>query len=165
MFATSGDALIRQDAVATIMSRLFPRALVITPNLAEAAFLTGLSPAADLMEMEGQARALLSRGARAVLIKGGHSEGPDATDLLVTPESCRHFHAPRLATRNTHGTGCTLSAAIAAFVAQGEGLEPAIEKAKAYITNALAGSMDWSLGQGPGPVHHFHASWPSEAMQ
>ncbi|CAN1505368.1 ThiD Hydroxymethylpyrimidine/phosphomethylpyrimidine kinase [Rhabdaerophilaceae bacterium] len=159
MVATSGDALIQQDAVATIIQRLFPRALLITPNLAEAAFLTGQSPARDLLEMEAQGRALLSRGARAVLVKGGHSAGSDAIDLLVRPDGVESFSARRIDTQNTHGTGCTLSAAIAAFLAHGDELESAVAKAKAYLTKALEAARDLKLGHGAGPVHHFFAQW------
>jgi hydroxymethylpyrimidine/phosphomethylpyrimidine kinase len=165
MVATSGDALIQQDAVAMIIRRLFPRALVITPNLAEAAFLTGLSPARDHMEIEAQGRALLARGARAVLIKGGHATGEEAIDLLITPKDVKRYASPRIETKNTHGTGCTLAAAIAAFLARGEHLETAIGHAKAYLTDALRAGAGWHLGQGAGPVHHFHALWRKEAAE
>lgn len=159
MIATSGDPLIEQDAVAGIITRLFPRASLITPNLPEAAFLTGLSVAQDQHEMEAQARALLSRGAQAVLMKGGHQHGVEAIDLLVDAHGTYEFRAPRIETRNTHGTGCTLSAAIAAHLARGEGLHDAIAHAKAYLTGALEAGAKFSLGSGPGPVHHFHHLW------
>ncbi|MBN8534548.1 MAG: bifunctional hydroxymethylpyrimidine kinase/phosphomethylpyrimidine kinase [Rhizobiales bacterium] len=162
MVATSGDALIQQDAVAMIIRRLFPRAVLLTPNLAEAAFLTGLLPARDHMEMEAQGRALLARGARAVLIKGGHAAGEEAIDLLVTPSSVKLFAAPRIKTENTHGTGCTLAAAIAAMLARGAALEVAIGEAKRYLTEAIRAGAGWRLGRGAGPVHHFHALWSKE---
>lgn len=165
MVATSGDALIQQDAVAMIIRRLFPRAVLLTPNLAEAGFLTGLSPARDHIEMEAQGRALLARGARAVLIKGGHATGGDAIDLLITPSGVKFFAAPRIATNNSHGTGCTLAAAIAAFLARGEHLEAAITHAKNYLTEAIRAGAEWKLGHGPGPVHHFHAFWRKEAAE
>jgi hydroxymethylpyrimidine/phosphomethylpyrimidine kinase len=157
MVATSGDALMEQDAVAMIIRRLFPRALVITPNLAEAAFLTGLSPARDRMEMEAQGRALVARGAHAVLVKGGHSTEDEATDLLVTAAGAQRYSAPRIETKNTHGTGCTLAAAIAAYLAKGESLHAAIGFAKEYLTGAIRNGAGWSLGRGAGPVDHFHA--------
>lgn len=162
MVATSGDTLVEQDAVAMIIRRLFPRALLVTPNLAEAAFLTGLSPARDSMEMEAQGRALLARGARAVLVKGGHSTGDEATDLLVTAAGARSYSVARIVTNNTHGTGCTLAAAIAAFLAKGEALEPAIGLAKEYLTEAIRSGAGWRLGKGPGPVDHFHAHRTAE---
>lgn len=165
MVATSGDALIRQDAVALVIERLFPRAALITPNLAEAGFLTGLAPATDLAEMEAQGRALLARGARAVLMKGGHSEGDEAADLLITPQGRRSFSAPRIATINTHGTGCSLSAAIAAHLARGFALEEAIAASKTWLTAALAAARDQRLGAGAGPVQHFHALWPHLANE
>jgi hydroxymethylpyrimidine/phosphomethylpyrimidine kinase len=159
MVATSGDLLLEQGTVAAIVTCLFPRATLITPNLAEAAFLTGLPIARDHREMEAQGRALLARGAQAVLMKGGHYEGEEAIDLLVEVGGVQEFRAPRIATRNTHGTGCTLSAAIAAHLAKGESLPQAIARAKAYLSGALVAGARLSLGAGPGPVHHFHNVW------
>lgn len=159
MVATSGDPLMEQDAVAAIITRLFPRATLITPNLPEAAFLTGLSLAHDQHEIEAQARALLSRGAKAVLMKGGHAEGEEAVDLLVETGGTRAFRAPRIATRNTHGTGCTLSAAIASRLARGDDLHAAVDAAKTYLTGALKAGSDLVLDHGSGPVHHFFDLW------
>lgn len=159
MIATSGDALIEPDAVAAMVARLFPRATLVTPNLAEAAALTGARIADDLDAMERQGEAIRAMGARAVLMKGGHSAGPEAIDLLVSAEGSRLFAAPRVETRHTHGTGCTLSAAIAAGLAKGQGLEEAIAAAKTYLTAALGAGRDLGLGHGSGPVHHFHALW------
>lgn len=159
MIATSGDPLIRPEAVAAMVEKLFPRATLVTPNLAEAAALTGARIAADLDAMERQGEAIRAMGARAVLMKGGHSEAPEATDLLVSEEGTRLFSAPRVETRHTHGTGCTLSAAIAAGLSKVQGLEQAIAEAKSYLTAALVAGRHLELGRGNGPVHHFHALW------
>lgn len=159
MIATSGDPLIRPEAVTAMVETLFPRAALVTPNLAEAAALTGARLATDLDAMERQGEAIRAMGARAVLMKGGHSEGPDAVDLLVSAEGSRLFSAPRVETRHTHGTGCTLSAAIAAGLAKGQELEQATAEAKSYLTAALGAGRDLGLGRGNGPVHHFHALW------
>lgn len=162
MIATSGDPLIEPDAVAAIIARLFARATLITPNLAEAAHLTDEPVATSREAMERQGHLLLARGAQAVLVKGGHATGEEAIDLLVTADEIRAFAAPRIDTSNTHGTGCTLSAAIAAGLAKGLPLHAAIEQAKAYLTAALIAGAGLSLGKGAGPVHHFHALWRSE---
>ncbi len=159
MIATSGDRLIRDDAVGAILSHLFPRATLITPNLAEAGTLLGEAMSTDEMEMERQAKALLALGARAVLMKGGHGTSEESADLLVTPSGTERFSAPRIATRNTHGTGCTLSSAIAAGLAKGLSLRDAVAQGKTYVTAALIASSTLQIGQGSGPVHHFHAYW------
>lgn len=159
MVATSGDRLIDAEAVAILRERLFPLALLITPNLPEAAALLGEAVAESEAAMESQARRLLAFGPRAVLIKGGHAAGAESTDLLVDAGGARRFSAPRIPTRNTHGTGCTLSAAIAALMAQGQSLDDAVAGAKAYLTKALQASDQLAIGQGAGPVHHFHAYW------
>ena len=159
MIATSGDALIRPDAVSAMVAELFPLARVVTPNLAEAAFLLNEDMARDLVAMERQGRAILAMGAHAVLMKGGHSTGNEAIDLLVTSSAVISFAAPRIETRNTHGTGCTLSSAIAAGLAKGMALEEAIEAAKKYLTAALEAGAGLRLGKGSGPVHHFYAVW------
>lgn len=157
MVATSGDPLIRDDAIDAIVRRLFPRATLVTPNLAEAALLAGSTEARDLAAMEAQARILLARGAGTVLVKGGHGDGAEATDLLVSRAGARAFRASRIDTRNTHGTGCTLSAAIAARLARGQALDDAIADAKRYLNGALTAARDRRIGHGPGPVDHFHA--------
>jgi len=159
MIATSGDRLIEDDAVSAMRALLFPRAALITPNLAEAAFLCGAAIAQTEAEMLAQARSIIKSGARAVLIKGGHGEGAESVDLLVSAREASRFAAPRIATRNTHGTGCTLSAAIAAYLAQGMVLEAAVSAAKLYLTEAVLAAKDQRLGQGAGPVQHFHAFW------
>lgn len=159
MVAKSGDVLLRDDAVAALAEMLVPRADLLTPNLPEAARLLGCAPAQDADEMAAQARGLIARGARAVLLKGGHGSGPVCTDLLVTQASARAFTAARLPTRNTHGTGCTLSAAIAAWLARGADLETAVARAHAWLQGAIKAADGLHIGAGHGPVHHFHALW------
>ncbi len=160
MVATSGDRLIAADAVAVLRERLLPRATLITPNLPEAAVLLGEEGPVDEGRALDQARRLLALGARAVLVKGGHGTGPESVDHLVTGEGEeRRLAAPRVATRNTHGTGCTLSAAIAAGLARGLSLGEAVTAAKDYLTAAIGAADRLSIGHGHGPVHHFHAAW------
>jgi hydroxymethylpyrimidine/phosphomethylpyrimidine kinase len=159
MVATSGDKLLAVDAIKVLRDELIPRALIVTPNLPEAAMLTGQSSARNEEEMEVQARQILSLGARFVLVKGGHGEGSDSVDLLIGPGEVVRLTAKRIATRNTHGTGCTLSAAIAAGLAKG--LDPATgaRDAKIYVTAAIAGADTLSVGRGHGPLHHFYGQW------
>jgi hydroxymethylpyrimidine/phosphomethylpyrimidine kinase len=159
MVATSGQRLLAPDAIEALRSELLPRALVITPNLPEAAALLDVSVASDAPEMRRQADRLIALGARAVLIKGGHAEGAESTDILVVGDTAIPFVAPRIATRNTHGTGCTLSAAIAAGLAKGLGLADAVRDAKAYVTAAIAAADRLAIGSGHGPVHHFYEWW------
>jgi len=161
MVAGSGDRLLATEAVAVLRRLLIPRALIITPNLAEAAALLATNPARNEAEMAAQARALLQLGARNVLIKGGHGEGAESVDLLVGESDIVRLAAKRIATRNLHGTGCTLSSAIAAGLAKGLDLKAAVQAAKAYITAAIAGADMLHVGHGPGPLHHFHAQWPA----
>ena len=159
MVATSGDRLITGEAVAVLRERLLPRADLLTPNLPEAAVLLG-EEGTDEAGAADRARRLLALGARAVLVKGGHGTGPGSVDHLVMGEgAARRLAATRVATRNTHGTGCTLSAAIAANLALGRSLEEAVAGAKDYLTAALAAADGLSIGTGHGPVHHFHAVW------
>jgi hydroxymethylpyrimidine/phosphomethylpyrimidine kinase len=159
MVATSGARLLVPDAVLALREHLFPLASIVTPNLPEAAALTGASLARDDNEMEVQARHLLGEGARAVLIKGGHGSGAESADLLVGQESkdTYRFAAPRIATSNTHGTGCTLSSAIAAGLAKGLSLVEAVEDAKTFVTAAITAADRLQVGHGHGPLHHFHA--------
>jgi hydroxymethylpyrimidine/phosphomethylpyrimidine kinase len=159
MIATSGDRLLAPDAVEVLKRDLIPRALVVTPNLHEAAALTGTPLAQNEDEMRAQAQKLIAIGAKAVLIKGGHAQSAEATDLLVTPWALARFTAPKIDTANTHGTGCTLSAAIAAGLAKGQRLDAAVADAKAYVTAAIAAADELAIGRGHGPVHHFHAWW------
>jgi hydroxymethylpyrimidine/phosphomethylpyrimidine kinase len=159
MVATSGDRLIAEDAVEALRRLLFPRALVVTPNLPEAAALLGEAIAGDEAAMRAQAERLLALGPRAVLIKGGHGSGAEAVDLLVEAAGVTRLAAPRIATRNTHGTGCSLSSALAAQLAKGRPLAEAARAAKAYLTDALKAADRLAIGTGHGPVHHFHAWW------
>jgi hydroxymethylpyrimidine/phosphomethylpyrimidine kinase len=159
MVATSGDKLLAPDAIDALRRVLFPRALVVTPNLPEAAALLDAPIAETETEMRAQAERLLDLGPRAVLIKGGHGSGAESVDLLVEPTAFARLAADRIATRNTHGTGCTLSSAIAAGLAKGLSLDEAARAAKAYVTAALVASERLHIGSGHGPVHHFHAWW------
>lgn len=159
LVATSGDSLGAPDVVDALLARLLPLADLVTPNIPEAARLTGLQLAGDLAGMQRAGEAMLARGAKAVLVKGGHGEGADAVDVLVAPDGVETFAAPRIQTANTHGTGCTLSSAVAAFLAQGATLSDAVGQAKAYLTGAIAAADQLDVGHGHGPVNHFHANW------
>lgn len=156
MVATSGDRLLTEDAIQAYIERLFPIATLITPNLNEAAALTHTPFAHTLEDIKTQGKLLLNLGVQAVLMKGGHGEGDQATDVLMTQDACIEFSSPRLATKNTHGTGCTLASAIAAELAKGLPLENAVANAKQYLAAALAAGDRLSIGGGAGPVHHFH---------
>jgi hydroxymethylpyrimidine/phosphomethylpyrimidine kinase len=159
MVATSGDPLLDEDAVESLRTKLIPLATLITPNLKEAALL--LSEPEDRREkwMEGRARRLLNLGAHAVLLKGGDSDGESALDILVDGSGVQRLESPRVATKNTHGTGCTLSSAIAAELAKGVPLDKAAKNAKVYVTAAIMAADELEIGQGRGPVHHFHDWW------
>lgn len=167
MVTTSGDPLIADESVAALTARLFPLASLVTPNLHEAARLTGEAPAASRSEMVAQGRAILSNGPRGVLVKGGHAFAEEADsgaagradDVLVRSEGETWFTARRVETHNTHGTGCSLSSAIAANLALGMAMEDAISTAKKWLTGALAASDTLDVGAGSGPVHHFHEMW------
>jgi hydroxymethylpyrimidine/phosphomethylpyrimidine kinase len=160
MVATSGDRLLAPAAVEVLRKLLIPRALLITPNLPEAAALLEAPVATNEAEMQRQAERLLELGPGAVLIKGGHGAGPESIDLLVEPTRVTKLAATRVDTRNTHGTGCTLSSAIAAGLAKGLDLMQAVREAKDYVTAAIAAADRLNIGSGHGPVHHFHALWP-----
>lgn len=157
MVAKGGDRLLASDAVAALTRQLLPLADVITPNLPEAADLLGHPEAKNRDQMRSQAEALLALGPRAVLLKGGHLPGGDSPDLLVHSQGAHWFDAPRVATRNTHGTGCTLSSALATWLGKGMPLEPAIHASKHYISGSIAAADQLDVGSGHGPVHHFHA--------
>lgn len=159
MIATSGDRLLALDAVEALRKLLIPRALVVTPNLPEAAALAGASLARNEQEMEIQARELLALGAPHVLIKGGHGNGEESVDLLIGQGAVLRLSARRVDTKNTHGTGCTLSSAIAAGLAKGLELKAAVQNAKVYVTGAIAAADKLKVGCGHGPVHHFHEIW------
>jgi hydroxymethylpyrimidine/phosphomethylpyrimidine kinase len=159
MVATSGDRLLAPDAVEALKRELLPHARVVTPNLPEAAALLGAEIAADEDAMQAQAERILALGAAAVLIKGGHAEGPYSVDFLFDGQQMTRYASKRVATRNTHGTGCTLSAAIAAGLATGLDLAAATRRAKDYVTDAIAAADRLGVGHGHGPLHHFHATW------
>lgn len=159
MVAKSGDPLLAPDAVGALIRHLVPRADVLTPNLPEAAWLLGASPAVTADEAEDQGRALLEMGAKAVLMKGGHAEGAVCVDRLVTRDGVVELAAPRLLTRNTHGTGCSLSSAIAAELAREALLEAAVCRAHEWLHGAIRAADRLRIGTGHGPVHHFHEVW------
>lgn len=154
MVAKSGDRLLSPDAVEALCHHLLPRATLLTPNLPEAARLLGQEA-----DPETMGRELCALGAKAVLVKGGHAEGPICRDLLVTPEALRLYDAPRIDTRNTHGTGCSMSSAIAAGLARGMPLPDAVGRAHSWLHNAILAADTLQVGHGHGPVHHFHEVW------
>jgi hydroxymethylpyrimidine/phosphomethylpyrimidine kinase len=156
MVATSGDRLLSVDAIAGLRTKLIPRAALITPNLAEAAALLDEPVASSEAAIASQGKRLLALGCPAVLIKGGHGQGRESIDYLFRAIGTIALPAPRIATKNTHGTGCSLSSAIAAFLAKGEALESAVRNAKAFITAAIAAADRLNVGHGHGPIHHFH---------
>jgi hydroxymethylpyrimidine/phosphomethylpyrimidine kinase len=157
MVATSGDPLLEPDAVVAVRDVLLPLADLVTPNLAEAARLLNAKIATSESEMEEQGRALLSLGAKAVLIKGGHGDGAEAIDVLMQRDvAAVRLALPRIATRNTHGTGCTLSAAIAAYLASGRSLVEATMLAKKFVHTAIAAAVKCHIGAGSGPVNLLH---------
>jgi hydroxymethylpyrimidine/phosphomethylpyrimidine kinase len=156
MVATSGDRLLASEAVDALRKKLIPRANLITPNLPEAAALLDEPVAADESAIAAQGRRLLALGCRAVLIKGGHGQGAESTDYLVTADGTHALSGTRVATKNTHGTGCSLSSAIAAGLAKGEDMEAAVRHAKSWISAAIAAADRFTVGHGHGPVHHFH---------
>lgn len=159
MVAKGGASLLAEDAVAALRDALLPLATVVTPNLPEAARLLGMAEAADREAMAGQAAALVHLGPAAVLVKGGHLDQPDSPDVLWAEGALHWFDAPRTPGKNTHGTGCTLSSAIAAQLARGADVVTAVAAAKRYVTGAIAAADALSVGQGHGPVHHFHHLW------
>jgi hydroxymethylpyrimidine/phosphomethylpyrimidine kinase len=156
MVATSGDHLLAEDAVDALRKILIPRAALITPNLPEAAALLEEPVAASEAAIASQGARLLSMGCGAVLIKGGHGEGSESIDYLFDGSRTIALVAPRIATKNTHGTGCSLSSAIAAGLAKGESMETAVRTAKAWISAAIEAADRLDVGHGHGPVHHFH---------
>jgi hydroxymethylpyrimidine/phosphomethylpyrimidine kinase len=152
MVATSGDRLLAEDAVTAILTELMPLATLATPNLDEAALLAGFA-VGDVDDMHRAAAALVAAGAGAVLVKGGHLPGAEVVDVLHAGGAQAEFRRARVATRSTHGTGCTLSAAIAACLARGEALEPAVERSLEWVHRAIAAAP--GLGRGNGPLNHF----------
>jgi hydroxymethylpyrimidine/phosphomethylpyrimidine kinase len=160
MISTSGSRLLVKGAEKALAGKLIPQAALITPNLQEAAALLDLEAAQNQKEMQQQAERLLALGPRAVLIKGGHLSGPEAADLFYDGSHFRSYSAPRIAAKNTHGTGCTLSSAIAAFLVKGLPMEEAIAEAKAYLHGAIARAAGLHIGSGAGPLWHFYRQSP-----
>ncbi|WP_413111877.1 bifunctional hydroxymethylpyrimidine kinase/phosphomethylpyrimidine kinase [Thaumasiovibrio sp. DFM-14] len=157
MVATSGDLLLQQDAIACLKEHLLPLATVITPNLPEAAALTGTTMPSTPGDMDNLVNALKALDTRAVLLKGGHShDDQKATDLLIEANNITTFSVERHPTNNTHGTGCTLSAAIASYLAQQNALPQAVKLAKNYISDAIKHADELRIGKGHGPVNHFY---------
>lgn len=156
--ASTGAELLRADAL-DALRLLIPKARVFTPNLFEAAALLELPMAHDESEMRAQAERLLVLGCGAVLLKGGHGGGAECVDLLLEGDSCTRFAARRVATKNTHGTGCTLASAIAAGLAKGLSLNAAVHDAKDYVTAAIGAADRLQVGSGHGPLHHFFKWW------
>jgi hydroxymethylpyrimidine/phosphomethylpyrimidine kinase len=156
MVATSGDRLLNAGAVEALRRELVPIASIVTPNLPEAAVLLDEAVAGDAAAIQSQGKRLLVMGCPAVLIKGGHGKGSESIDYLVRVDGVLALPAPRVATNNTHGTGCSLSSAIAAGLAKGEPLEAAVRNAKNFISAAIAEADRFAVGHGHGPVHHFH---------
>lgn len=162
MVATSGAVLIDNPAIMLLVRELFPRALVVTPNLDEASLLVGRVLTSE-SDMEAAAQEMLTMGAHAVLLKGGHLPGDLVCDLLRTKEGAVHWmRAPRIHTTNTHGTGCTLSSAIAAHLASGASLLEAVQAARNYVRAALEAGADVRTGTGGGPLNHGHAPLPMQ---
>lgn len=158
MVATSGDVLLAPEAVQAVRDVLLPLATLITPNLPEAAILLGTKQASSEDEMVNQATALLrTASCHAVLMKGGHSMGEAAVDILVSAAGVERFSRPRVATPHSHGTGCTLSAAITALLAQGVALSKAVDRAKAYVWEGLQAGTTLGIGGGKGPIDHLFA--------
>ncbi|MBD0785317.1 bifunctional hydroxymethylpyrimidine kinase/phosphomethylpyrimidine kinase [Vibrio sp. Y2-5] len=156
MVATSGDLLLKETAIDSLKERLLPLASIITPNLPEAAALTGLAVPRDTKQIEYMVTAMRQLSTSAVLLKGGHLEASaNSDDLLITQHETHRLNAERIHTLNTHGTGCTLSSAIASFLAQGEDMLSAVSHAKQYITQAIRHADSLNVGQGRGPVDHF----------
>jgi hydroxymethylpyrimidine/phosphomethylpyrimidine kinase len=156
MVATSGDRLLATDAVEALRTKLIPRASLITPNLPEAAALLDEPVALSEAAIESQGKRLLAMGCQAVLIKGGHGQGTESIDYLIGGNGITALAAPRIATRNTHGTGCSLSSAIAAGLAKGEEMETAVRNAKVWVSAAIAAADRLDVGHGNGPIHHFY---------
>ena len=159
MVAESGDPLLESSAVDTLKSVLFPIATCITPNLHESAHILGTDIAQTIHDMKKQAEKIMQLGSNAVLIKGGHFMGEDATDVLLTADGFELLSAPRFDTKNTHGTGCSLSSAITAHLARGYDLQKSVSYSKTWLTQAIQTADTLSIGHGYGPVHHFHQFW------
>ncbi len=155
MVSSSGKRLLTPEAIDYMVAHIFPLASLLTPNLDEAAVLLGEDIVQEQREMEACAEKITRMGVSSVLLKGGHLKQKQATDVLYDAGQLTHFSAERIDTRNTHGTGCTLSAAIAAFLAQGLALPQAVSQAKTYVTGAIKAADELSTGEGAGPLNHF----------
>ena len=164
MVAKSGDKLLPDEAVEALKTELLPLASVITPNLPEAAVLLGEQPVSERRQMPAVAARLQGLGVANVLLKGGHLDDAESADVLLHGGELLWQRGPRIGTRNTHGTGCTLSAAIAAGLASGLALPDAVGRAKRYITGAIQAADRLAIGHGHGPVHHFFQTWPNEEV-
>lgn len=164
MIAKGGASLLDPDAVEALTSELLPLATLLTPNLPEAAALLGDREASDRRIMESQAVRLTTLGPKAVLVKGGHLAGKESPDVLVADGEVKWFEARRVETPNTHGTGCSLSSALAAELAKGRAPQEAVGISKAWLAEAVAASGRLTVGSGHGPVHHFHAMWAEPAL-
>ncbi|MCK5894053.1 MAG: bifunctional hydroxymethylpyrimidine kinase/phosphomethylpyrimidine kinase [Endozoicomonadaceae bacterium] len=160
MVATSNDRLLQDEAITTLKKSLIPMASLITPNLKEAAVLLNCPVPKTTGAMGRMVEPLMALGCQAVLIKGGHLEEEESIDILFDGTEIYHLRSPRIQTKNTHGTGCTLSSAITALLAQNFSLVDAVRTAKDYIDEAIAHADTLSIGHGHGPVHHFHHWWP-----
>lgn len=159
MIAKSGAALLPENAVEALKTHLLPRATLLTPNLPEAARLLDSAEATNDNDAKHQGTKLRALGAQAVLMKGGHGTGDICTDWLISDAGMQAFEAPRVNTQNTHGTGCTMSSAIAAGMACGLTLPDAVTRAHGWLHQAILAADDLNIGNGHGPVHHFHAVW------
>jgi hydroxymethylpyrimidine/phosphomethylpyrimidine kinase len=160
MVATSGDKLINDDTISVLVQELFPICEIVTPNLDEASVLLGWK-VSELADLEPAALSLRALGCRAVLLKGGHLVGDEVVDVLVTGSGeIQHFRSPRIDTKNVHGTGCSLSSAIAAYRALGENLISAVDKARRYVVGAIEAGAQVTTGLGHGPLNHFYAPRP-----
>ncbi len=155
MVAKSGDRLLREEAISSICNDLIPLAKVVTPNIPEAEDLTGLSIKTDA-DVRRAAEAIVGMGAQCVVVKGGHRDGPP-TDTLYDGATFLEFTTERIPSTNTHGTGCTFASAVAACLAHGLEVPDAVQQAKDYVTAAIRSA--YPIGQGHGPLHHFHAFW------
>ena len=160
MVAQSGDKLLQDDAIEAIKENLMPLADVVTPNLPEASVLCGMQ-LTQWSDIESAAETLAKYGSRSILIKGGHGDERKSTDLLFLAGEGRFvsLEADRIKTNNNHGTGCTLSSAIAAYMAKGKDIEEAVQKAKTFMNHAIAAGAAYKIGHGHGPVHHFFQWW------
>lgn len=160
MVAKSGDVLLQQSAIESLKTKLLPIATLLTPNLPEAAALLQCDVATDEAAMKAQGEALIKLGATAVLMKGGHASGDECVDLLIVRgEPVARFTSIRVNTKNTHGTGCTLSSAIAANLAKGKPILESVRLSHSYLKQAIISADQLQIGKGHGPVHHFYRLW------